>query len=111
MDTETRTTFNLNTVPWQVWAVVILLGLEGINNYMMISKQPLAIVWLAAKILFIIGLLKRWRWVYVLFLIVSAIHVIIFANAGAIIISLMNLVLVILAVWVFRYYFPINNSI
>ena len=51
MQTEEKKVFVMSEVPWQIWAVVVLLGLEGVSNYLMLEKQPLVIIWLAAKVL------------------------------------------------------------
>ena len=96
----------MSEVPWQIWVVVVILVLEGINNYQAISKQPLAILWLAAKVVFIFGLLKKWKWVYPIFIAIAAIHVVFFAIEGFLIVSLINLALIILVLWAFRYFFP-----
>ena len=106
MPDETKTLFSISAVPWQIWPVVVLLALEATSNYQIISKQPLAISWLAAKVVFIIGLLRRWKWVYVIFIAVAALHAAFFAISGSFVISLINLALIILALWPFRYYFP-----
>jgi hypothetical protein len=95
-------------IPWQIWIVVILLALEGIGNLFEILHQPQAIIWLAAKILFITGLLKFWRIVFLLFVIIGVIHVVYFATYGYFFISLINLVLVILTLSTYRCYFPQN---
>ncbi len=96
----------MTAVPWQIWVVVVVLALEGINNYQIISIQPLAILWLAAKVVFIIGLLKRWKWMYVIIVAVATLHVVFFAMSGLFVVSLINLALTILVLWAFRYYFP-----
>lgn len=92
-------------VPWQIWVVVALLALEGLGNLLSLPKQPQALIWLAAKVLFITGLLLRWRAVFVLFLVVSAVHVVYFARpvpAAAI----LNFLLLALVLSTYRNYFP-----
>jgi hypothetical protein len=106
MGNETKEAFSARDVPWQIWAIVVLLALEGISNYQIISTQPIAVVWLAAKVVFIIGLLRKWKWLYVIFLAVTGLHVVIFAGSNKPIISLLNLALIVLALWAYRYYFP-----
>lgn len=101
MSSDTRNDSIISTIPWQICLIVVALGLEGIGNLL-----NLEILWLAAKVLFITGQLKRWKWVYMVFLVIGVLHVIYFADAGAFVVSLINLILVILALWVFRYYFP-----
>jgi len=92
-------------VPWQIWVVVALLGLEGIGNLLSIPNQPWAAIWLATKIIFILGLLKRWRWVFCLFIIIGGIHVLYFMMQAPLI-ALINFVLVGLALSSYRFYFP-----
>lgn len=106
MGNETKEAFSARDVPWQIWAIVVLLALEGISNYQVIGKQPIAVVWLAAKVVFIIGLLRKWKWLYVIFLAVTTLHVIFFAISGLLVVSLINLALIILALWAYGYYFP-----
>lgn len=91
-------------VPWQVWTVVVLLGLEGIGNLFAIPKQPVAAVWLVVKCVIIIGLLKAWPGVFVAFIVLAGIHVLHFA-AGAPVIALMNLLLIGLLIWARRFFF------
>lgn len=91
-------------VPWQIWVVVVLLALEGIGNLFSIPDQPAALFWLLGKCLFITGLLKRWIWVYGLFLAVCVLHVIYFLPVLPIA-SLMNLILIGLAVSARKFYF------
>jgi hypothetical protein len=92
-------------VPWQIWVVVLMLAVEGVlGNLPLMFHAPIAAVWLAAKCLFITGLLRRWRWVYVLFLVVAAIHVLVFSMVGPIV-ALLNLVLIILAASAGKFYF------
>jgi hypothetical protein len=91
--------------PWQIWVVVVLLGMEGVGNLLLIPDHPIALYWLSAKVLFITGLLKAWRWVFVLFVVVAAYHVIAFLGMN-LIASAMNLTLVGLAISARRYCFP-----
>jgi hypothetical protein len=100
-----ETFFSLRDVPWQIWVVVVLLALEGIGNLQSIPQQPRALFWLGAKCLFIIGLLKRWRWVFCLFVIICIIHVLFFLTQAPIAV-LMNLALVALVLSAYRFYFP-----
>jgi hypothetical protein len=83
--------------------VVVVLGLEGIGNLFSIPGQPAALFWLLAKCLFIVGLLKRWIWVYCLFLAIAVIHVVYFLPIS-LVASLMNLILVVLAASARRFY-------
>jgi hypothetical protein len=91
-------------VPWQIWVVIVLLALEGIGNLFSIPEQPAALFWLLGKCLFITGLLKRWIWVYGLFLAFCVLHVIYFLPIQPIA-SLMNLILIGLAVSARKFYF------
>ena len=105
-DTVSTSTFaNIKDVPWQIWVVIALLALEGVGNLSYIPKQPMAMVWLGAKFLFIFGLLKRWRWVFCLFVIIGVIHVLFFLLQAPIVASI-NLAIVVLALSAYRFYFP-----
>ena len=97
-------TFSLAQTPWQIWIVVALLVSEGVGNLLNIPRQPMAAIWLAAKILFITGLLLRWRPVFVLVLIVSVIHVIYFSLTVPLV-GLLNQALLILVASAYRFYF------
>ena len=92
-------------VPWQIWIVIAILALEGVGNLLYIPQQPMALIWLGWKSLFILGLLKRWRWVFCLFVIFGVIHVLYFLLQAPIV-ALMNLALVVLALCSYRFYFP-----
>lgn len=92
-------------VPWQIWVVVVLLGLEGLGNLAALSSQPRAIDWLLTKCLLIVGLLRGWKWVFVLELILGAIHVVGFLSAAPLV-AMANLLLVGLTCSAYRYYFP-----
>jgi hypothetical protein len=96
---------NLQEVPWQIWVVVALLVLEGVGNLLIIPQQPMALIWLGAKCLLILGLLKRWRWVFCLFVVIGGIHVLFFLMQAPLV-ALINLVAVVLALCSFRFYFP-----
>ena len=91
-------------VPWQIWVVIVLLALEGVSNFFQAFDHPIALYWLSAKILFITGLLKAWKWVYVLFLVVALHHAIVFLSIN-IMGTAMNLLLAGLAISARRYYF------
>lgn len=90
-------------VPWQIWIVVVMLALEGVGNLLEILDQPAALYWLLGKCLFITGLLKRWVWVYCLFLAFALIHVVAFLPVSPFV-SLLNLVLILLAGSARRFY-------
>lgn len=97
---------SLQHVPWQIWVVVVFLAAEGVlGNLPAIPQYPVAAYWFAAKCLFVIGLLRRWRWVFVLFLVMAAIHVLAF-SVQAPFIAFLNLVTVLLAASALRFYFP-----
>ncbi|HPS54021.1 MAG TPA: hypothetical protein PLP05_00340 [Sedimentisphaerales bacterium] len=106
MQNEKIEAFSPQLVPWQIWITAGMLRFEGISNFFTIFDNPAAIVWLTAKVLFITGLLRKWKWVYIVFLIGAGIHVVYFALAGAFVVAILNLALIILPLWVFRYYFP-----
>ena len=97
--------FSLHEVPWQIWVVVALLSIEGIGNLFSIPNQPMSATWLAAKIIFILGLLKGWRWVFCLSLIIGGIHVLYFLIPAPLV-ALINFVLVVLTLSAYRFYFP-----
>jgi len=103
--TTGRGAFDPRKMPWQVWVVIGVLALEGLGNLLAIPKQPQALIWLAAKVLFITGLLRRWRPVYVLTMVVAGAHVMHFA-APSPVAALLNLILIVLLAYVYRFYFP-----
>lgn len=100
---------SLRNIPWQIWVVVVLLAWEGIGNLFMIPKYPWAATWLLAKVFFIIGLLRAWRWLFIAFLIIAGIHVLYFGAAGAWLVSFLNLILIILAYSAKRHFFHIKT--
>lgn len=85
-------------LPWQLVVVSVVLGLEGVGNFLSMFDRPIAAVWLAAKVLFITGFLKRWKPVFWLYVVVGALHVLEFGLAGHFGIALINLILVGLTV-------------
>lgn len=92
--------------PWQIWVVVTVLGLEGLlGNFPAIAHNLVALWWLAAKVLFITGLLNRWRWVFVLNIVVGILHVLAFSTSAPFV-AFINLVLVLLVASSMRFYFP-----
>ncbi|MBT5925304.1 MAG: hypothetical protein HOH33_01650 [Verrucomicrobia bacterium] len=117
-------------IPWQIWFVVFILGLEGIANLFAIPTQPMAVIWVFGKVLFITGLLLRWRPVYVLVLVVCLIHGLVFYvpqpfgiqsfgphTFGSLTLFgpnpwgvLVNLILLILLGSQFRFYFGSNTQ-
>ncbi|MBM4102987.1 MAG: hypothetical protein FJ263_02910 [Planctomycetes bacterium] len=98
-------------VPWQIWVVVVLLGLEGIENLCAIPGNFAALGWFLAKVIFICGLFKAWKWVFVAFQIIAGVHVLYFASAGEGVVSLINAVLMILCFTALRYYFPVKTQV
>ncbi|MFK7818421.1 MAG: hypothetical protein AB8G99_06870 [Planctomycetaceae bacterium] len=92
-----HTRAQLKAMPWQLWVVSVLLGIEGLGNFVSMFDHPIAAFWLTAKIFFIVGFVKRWKAAYIAFLIVGGLHVLAFCLAGSLGIALMNLVLVLLA--------------
>lgn len=92
-------------MPWQLWIVTVLLGLEGLlGNFPMMFVHPIAAFWLASKIFFITGFFLRWRAVYVISLIVGSLHVFAFA-ASAPFVAMLNLMLVLLVASTKNYFF------
>ncbi len=107
---ECRGNRSHRNVPWQIWVVVAFLAVEGVlGNLPLIPYYPPAAIWLAAKCLFVVGLLKGWRWVLVLFLVSGVIHVLAF-SVQAPFVAFINLVLVLLAASASRFYFPKMRS-
>ena len=94
----------LKSIPWQVWVVISVLGLESIFNLFSTPNQPEAAGWLLAKILFIAGLVLRWKPVYVVFLAVCVVHVVYFAAPQPMTAAL-NLILLILTGTQYRFYY------
>jgi hypothetical protein len=88
----------LGRVPWQIRLVVAVLALEGVGNLLSIPSQPVAIVWLAAKCLFIIGLLRRCKWVFLFYMAVGMWHVLTFGLHAP-------LIALVLVASSFRHYF------
>lgn len=107
---EARNASSFGEIPWQIWAVVAFLAVEGIlGNLPAIPQNPIAVTWLAAKCLFVVGLLRRWRWVFVLYLVIGVIHVLAFAMQAPFI-AFLNLVLVFLTASAIRFYFPKTST-
>jgi hypothetical protein len=107
---ECRSDSSLRNVPWQIWVVVALLAIEGIfGNLPLIPQVPQAAIWFAAKCLFVVGLVRGWRWVFVLFLVVGAIHVLVF-SIQAPFVAFLNLVLMVLTSSALRFYFPKSST-
>jgi hypothetical protein len=92
-------------VPWQIWVAVALLGVEGISNASVALEAPVAFGWLAAKGVFIIGLLRAWRPVFILFMLVAAYHALYF-SAMAPVVAVLNLALLLLVGSALRFFFP-----
>ena len=100
----------LRSVPWQIWVVIAMLGIEGLGNFFAIFYRPIALGWLARKILFIVGLLSRWRWVFCLFLVIAWVHFIVLLMNCIFAAAILNLILIILATLSIRFYFPTNQE-
>jgi len=97
-------------MPWQLWVVSVLLGLEGIlGNLPLMFSHPMAAVWFLAKCLFITGFYLRWRPVFIIFLIEAAIHTLAFASSAPGV-ALINLVMLILVASSVRHFFPAQRS-
>jgi hypothetical protein len=106
-----RTDRSTRKSPWQIWVVITFLAVEGLlGNLPMIPAYPPAAIWFGAKCLFIVGLLKGWRWVFVLFLVIGAIHVLALSTQAPFV-AFLNLVLVILTASALRFYFPRMASV
>ena len=99
---------SLHRVPWQLWIAVTMLSLEGVGNLLSIPQEPLAAYWLAAKCLFVVGLIRGWPWVFVLFLVFAGLHVVGFSTQAPSI-AFLNLVLVLLVGSALRFFFPADQ--
>ena len=100
-------------IPWQIWIVVFLLGLEGIGNILMIPAYPPAIIWLLAKIVLITGLLCRWKAIFIISLFLSLQHAILFAVYLQLGVAFTNLLLFVLTVTTWNWFFKkdVNESL
>jgi hypothetical protein len=107
-DPPLTATRSSRAVPWQIWVTVILLGLEGVGNLLAIPQEPAAAEAVAFKCLFIVGLIRGWRWVFALFLVVASLHVLAFSGQAPFV-AFLNLVLVLLVGSTLRYFFPRNT--
>ena len=86
---------------------MLMLSIEGVGDLMMALDHNLqAGFWLAAKIFFTLGFLYRWKLVYVVFLIIGALHVFGFSTQAPFV-AFLNLVLVLLVASTLRYFFPL----
>ena len=94
-------------LPWQLWAVIALLSLEGVGNLLSIPALPISAFWLVCKIVFVWGFIARSRVVFVLFCFVALLHVLAFA-APAPFVAFLNLFMVILVVFQYRVFFPVT---
>lgn len=101
--------FSFADVPWQIWIVAVMLTLEGIGDLFTIPSYPPAAIWVLAKIVFIVGLMRRWRVVFILFQIIAGIHVLYFAAAGGWIASILNVLMMVLVFTAKDYYFHSNS--
>ncbi len=93
--TASQRSYTMRELPWQIGLVVAILALEGVGNLLAVFTQPTNAIRLAAKCLFIAGLLRRWTWVYSLYLVIGTFHVFSFARRAPLL-ALLNLILVIL---------------
>lgn len=100
---HSKESYPFKSIPWQLWVIIAILAYAGIGDFLIMFDQPQAMLWFVYKVVTIIGLIKGWKWVFVLFLIFGGIHVVFFALTSPVV-SLINLVLVILA-WTARKYF------
>ena len=84
--------------------MVAVLALAGLGDLSAIPVAPIAAGWLLCKCLTVTGLIKRWRWIFVFFLILAAIHVMAFEVLGPVI-SFVNFLLMILVASTWRWFF------
>ncbi len=92
-------------IPWQIWVVVLMLGLEGIGDLIDIPSNLIAAQWLTTKVVLIIGLVRAWRWAYVVTMVLACLHVLTFATISPVA-ALLNLAIVILVASTRRRFFP-----
>ena len=92
-------------VPWQIWVVVVLLGIEGIGNLQILPQQPQALEWFLAKCLFVVGLVSGWKWVFIYFQAGAAVHVAGFLPQSPFV-AMENLLIMGLSASAYRFYFP-----
>jgi hypothetical protein len=94
-------------IPWQIFVVSTVLGLYGIGDLLdfLQNCQPAPGIWLLAKCFFITGLLRRWWWMYIVYLTVGTVHVLVF-SIDAPVVAMINLILVLLVASTYRFYFP-----
>jgi len=96
---------SLRSVPWQIWVVTAVLAVVGGCELLLVPQQPGMIVAVAIKCLVVVGLLKAWRWIFVLCLVYEAFAVP--AGLGTTpAIAFLNLTLMILVASSIRYFFP-----
>ena len=98
-----------SVVPWQIWIVVAFLALEGVSNLLAIPTNPQAITWFLAKCLFLVGLLRGWKWVFALMMVIAGIHVVYFLTLNPLG-AILNLVLMALTGSAYRFFFPETSS-
>jgi serine/threonine protein kinase/predicted esterase len=63
----------LGRVPWQIWIVAVLLLANACRVAPFVPDDSMATIWFATSCLFVVGLVARWRWVFVLFLLEFAV--------------------------------------
>lgn len=100
---------HLTKAPWQIWVVIAILTLEGLQNLVAIPDNLMAARWLLMKVLLIIGLLRAWRPVFCLSLYLSTTHTLYFITAAPIT-GLINFTMLLLVASAFRFYFPKKDS-
>ena len=108
MNVRQQSRMDIAYLPWQLWIVIALLAAEGMGNFFNMFGNPVEAIWLAAKVVFILGLIRRWRIVFVFFAIVSALHVLAFATVAPFV-SFLNLLILCLTISQYRWFFPIDS--
>lgn len=100
---NTVSRFSFCSVPWQLWVIIILFAITAFGDFSVMLDKPLSMFWFVFKIFIIIGFIKRWKWTFVLFQIVTGVSVVL-AALSSLGIALVNVGLMILA-WNARCYF------
>ena len=93
-------------VPWQILIVIALLAIGGVKTLFLIpALGPVALFLFSMRCLFIAGLVKGWKWVWCLFLVMGMIHMP-FVLLSTPFVAFMNLALLALVASAYRFYFP-----
>lgn len=84
-----------NLVPWQIWTVAAVLGVDALGDLILAFENPFAATGFAWKSLVAFGLLRAWRPVFVLFLPLASAFVLLYASSAPVY-ALTNLAMLLL---------------